>query len=409
MEENFRDVSGTLAGSEENSMGFRIEVDLMCIILLQWIFRRVLREKDEKRSQLPFLILIYSLVSTCVIDIVCAAVEGRPGPTWIVVNKIYTCAFMMLMAFTSYMWFIYSNTFTRSKKLETPENCWGYRVPLFILLILSLLSPWSEIIFKIDPVTNRSVPGYLGFIAYLIPCFYIIMAAIQLIIAFVYDPETKTVLSVETIFIFIVLPLASLVWNLFFDSLSTTVPAFSLILAAVCFDIQIGHISTDGLTGLNNKRQYLQFIQNCLLEPQGPLKLYLFMIDLDYFKHINDEYGHSEGDLALIEVAGLLKKICSGSQGMFLARYGGDEFVFVIKSRFEDEITQLKLDILKAIKERNDRTTKKYKLSVSIGYASYNYGEDTLESLTARADDMLYEEKTKHHIILDKENEKENA
>ncbi len=388
-------------------MGFRIEVDLMCIILMQWILRRLLKEKEEKRSQRPFLFLVYFLVGTCLADIGIAIVEGRAGTVSFILNTVFNALFLILMVCTCYSWFIYTNTFTRTKKLVTVDNCWGYRIPMFILIILTMFSPWSGIIYLISKDTNLAIAGYLGFLTFLIPCFYIVMSAIQLLIAFVYDPETKTVLSVETIVMFIALPVASLVWNIFFTGSSTTIPAFSLILAAVCFDVQIGHISTDGLTGLNNKRQYLQFIQNCLNEPQGPLKLYLFMIDLDYFKHINDEYGHSEGDNALIEVAELLKRICSGSQGMFLARYGGDEFVFVIKSRFEEEITNLKTDILKAIKERNDRSSKKYKLSVSIGYASYRYGEDTLESLTARADEMLYDEKTRHHIELDKASVKE--
>ncbi len=388
-------------------MGFRIEVDLMCIILMQWIFRRLLKEKEEKRSQRPFLFLVYFLVGTCVADAGCAIVADHVGNVWVTLNTVFTALFLIFMVCTCYMWFIYANTFTRTKKLVTADNCWGYRIPMFVLIVLTVCSPWSGIIYVINKDTNLTTAGYLGFLTFLIPCFYIIMAAIQLLIAFVYDPETKTVLSVETIVMFIALPLASLVWNLFFDSASTTIPAFSLILAAVSFDVQIGQISTDGLTGLNNKRQYLQFIENCLNEPQGPLKIYLFMIDLDYFKHINDEYGHSEGDNALIEVSELLKRICSGSQGMFLARYGGDEFVFVIKSRFEEEITNLKTDILKAIKERNDRTSKRYKLSVSIGYASYRYGEDTLESLTARADEMLYDEKTRHHIEIDKAIEKD--
>ncbi len=102
-----------------------------------------------------------------------------------------------------------------------------------------------------------------------------------------------------------------------------------------------------------------------------------------------------------------MKGICCGSQGMFLARYGGDEFVFVIKSRFSEEIINLKRDIIKAINERNERTTKKYKLSVSIGYAVYENGVDTLESLTAKADDMLYKEKEQHHAEIDKDTAKD--
>ncbi len=387
-------------------MGYRIEVDLICIILMQWIIRRTLKNKDERRSNGTFICLIWSLTLTGTCDIVCALVEKRADFVFYILNLIFTCLFICSLTFTSYMWLSYSTTFTRTKKLMNSDNHWGYRIPLYTLLILTILSPWGDMIYRIEPDINYAVVGYLGFLKHLVPCFYIIMAAVQLIVAFIYDPETKTVLSVETIFIFIVLPLVSLIWDGFFDSISTTIPAFSLILAAVCFDIQIGHISTDGLTGLNNKRQFLQFIQGCLIEPPGPLKTYLFMIDLDYFKYINDKHGHNEGDSALIEVAELLKGICSGSRGMFLARYGGDEFVFVIKSRFEEEVKNLRRDIIKAIEERNARTTKPYRLSVSIGYAVYDHDKDTLETLMAKADEMLYNEKERHHIELDKEREK---
>ena len=49
------------------------------------------------------------------------------------------------------------------------------------------------------------------------------------------------------------------------------------------------------------------------------------MMDMDHFKHINDEYGHLEGDAALVLLAGILKKVCVNYNGV-LARYGGDEF-----------------------------------------------------------------------------------
>jgi diguanylate cyclase (GGDEF)-like protein len=388
-------------------MGYRLEVDLICIILMQWIIRRLLKDKDERKSQRSFLYLVYSLSVTCAADAFCALVEGTMGHGWYILNQVLTCLFICMMVITSYMWLVYSTTFTRSKKLLNQDNIWGYRVPLFAALILTILSPWGGIIYTVSKATNYATAGYLSFVIFIVPGFYIVMAAVQLIIAFIYDPETKTVLSLETIILFIALPIFTLLLTLLFDTVSTTIPAFSLILAAVCFDIQIGHISTDGLTGLNNKRQFLQFINSCLTEPPGPLKTYLFMIDLDYFKHINDEYGHNEGDNALIEVAELLKGICCGSQGMFLARYGGDEFVFVIKSRFSEEIINLKRDIIKAINERNERTTKKYKLSVSIGYAVYENGVDTLESLTAKADDMLYKEKEQHHAEIDKDTAKD--
>ena len=89
-------------------------------------------------------------------------------------------------------------------------------------------------------------------------------------------------------------------------------------------------ISTDPLTKLNNRGQLHRYVSQ-----EGNLRMedrdtYIVMIDINDFKKINDTYGHWEGDSALVLLSGSITKVIrKRSMPIFLARYGGDEFILI--------------------------------------------------------------------------------
>jgi diguanylate cyclase (GGDEF)-like protein len=88
-------------------------------------------------------------------------------------------------------------------------------------------------------------------------------------------------------------------------------------------------IFEDDLTGIYNRRFLLNYLQHKVSwDSLESRTVSLLMMDLDYFKEINDTYGHGVGDKALIWVAGLVKKL-SGDKGLAI-RYGGDEFMILL-------------------------------------------------------------------------------
>lgn len=376
----------------------RIELDVFTIILIGWVIYRVFKDKEDRDSNINFGRTLCLIFAVAFFDIICACLEGKPGDTVrIILNIVYTIYLCSIFSM-SFQWFLYSTEFTRAKKIYTHENRMSFIIPYIILIILSILSIFAEILYRIDE-NNNIQPGILSIFLYILPYVFIAFAAIQLLFAFCFDTETKTDLSVETVVLFITLPVLALMFNMLARSFHSMAPTLAIVMVFVYFDFQVGHVSTDGLTGLNNKRQYLHYITSAMQEPKSPLKLYLLIADVDYFKDINDKFGHAEGDKALLEIAGILKRVCASSGGSFLARYGGDEFVIVFKARFADEIEDFKKEILKAIKERNESTGVRYKLSLSIGYSKYEPGE-TLETFTEHADEMLYYEKEDNHKLL---------
>ena len=151
-------------------------------------------------------------------------------------------------------------------------------------------------------------------------------------------------------------------------------------------------ISIDQLTGLNNRGQLQRYENQETAKGEG-IQLFVIMIDADDFKTINDTYGHAEGDRALILIAETMKaSVSSVPSFVFLARYGGDEFVIVVHTDDEAVVKNLIDMIRQGLRERHEKYALPYPLSISSGYAAMNYG-DTFRSCMVKADERLYQEK----------------
>lgn len=190
------------------------------------------------------------------------------------------------------------------------------------------------------------------------------------------------------------------------------------VILIVCFlDTTSRQISTDKLTGINN-RQYLmsfvvQEIQNQEEKKEKAPGLFLLMIDVDFFKEVNDRYGHQEGDEALIRVADVLKTSCACYAGRaFLARFGGDEFIIVCEAENPDQVSEFREKILMTMQQFNVWTYEKdakpfdpqdplHNLQLSVGIGSYKPGMTPVELLKS-ADKDLYRIKAEHHSIRNK-------
>jgi diguanylate cyclase (GGDEF)-like protein len=128
-------------------------------------------------------------------------------------------------------------------------------------------------------------------------------------------------------------------------------------------------------------------------------ELYLIMMDINYFKRINDTYGHVEGDKALKLVAHILKTIGGVYKSdLFIARFGGDEFSAVFESESEKRVRQLCSDIKDSLKR--DTEDRKYRLTIGAGFALYTGRSMTIDELYERADKALYEDKDRMKNLI---------
>lgn len=153
-------------------------------------------------------------------------------------------------------------------------------------------------------------------------------------------------------------------------------------------------ISIDPLTRLNNRKQ-LVYHYELWQRHSDSTPLYLLLIDANKFKSINDVYGHIQGDAALERIADALRLACRGLRSRAnIARYGGDEFVILVRTDDERALEALRGRINDCLAELNRAAAAPYELSVSIGIARAQQGK-TLKALISEADEKLYKEKAR--------------
>jgi diguanylate cyclase (GGDEF)-like protein len=148
----------------------------------------------------------------------------------------------------------------------------------------------------------------------------------------------------------------------------------------------------DDLTGLHNRRGFLTLAeQQMKLSRRNRTSSLLLFLDLDQLKHINDTFGHAEGNRAIAEAADVLRGCFRQSD--ILARLGGDEFAALAVNSSSDE-GSVRARLRDALDEVNAKPDRAYPLEFSAGVLQCGPGDDrSVETLLERADALMYEEK----------------
>lgn len=150
-------------------------------------------------------------------------------------------------------------------------------------------------------------------------------------------------------------------------------------------------IVKDSLTDLYNRRYCNQNLKNLSEQYIKTGEPYTLAIaDIDFFKKVNDTYGHTAGDEVLVSVAQIMKKSMAGKG--FAARWGGEEFLLVYTGcDMETTLTYLEM-LVEAIREmRVEYDDKAIKITISIGVATGN--GDSVDKVLCTADNRLYHAK----------------
>jgi diguanylate cyclase (GGDEF)-like protein/PAS domain S-box-containing protein len=149
----------------------------------------------------------------------------------------------------------------------------------------------------------------------------------------------------------------------------------------------------DPLTGIGNRR----FAEQTLAARLEELRRYgwsfaVLFIDIDHFKDVNDAHGHDSGDAVLRMIARTL----AGSLRSFdfLGRWGGEEFLAIVPMQLDNQLAPL-AGRCRALAERSSLSVgpRHVQVTVSIG-ATMAFSSDTVASVIARADDLMYQSKT---------------
>jgi diguanylate cyclase (GGDEF)-like protein len=161
--------------------------------------------------------------------------------------------------------------------------------------------------------------------------------------------------------------------------------------------------ATDVLTGISNRRHFLAMAEHELkraLHLHQPLTLAL--IDIDHFKPINDRFGHSSGDRALVEFANIIKENIREID--IFARFGGDEFVLLFPQTNRIQAVAIIERIRNALTARQiNLSDTPVAVTISTGIAGFEGEQDSVDELLKRADKGLYKSKEmgRNHISVE--------
>lgn len=293
-------------------------------------------------------------------------------------------------ALMCFCWFVYFEHLQGSPFVKSRRNVLISSSLVWIMGALLLVNLFTGIFFYVKGGTYYRGPWFI--LQYILAYVYVFAACGKALVGVFHEKNLSKRRMLAYLALFPVAPAGAGIIQFIYPQLPVacvTLSLATLILYQTGLDDMI---SIDPLTKLNNRKQ-LSFYYEQWQHREESTPLYLLLIDANKFKAINDTYGHIQGDKALEKIADALRISCGGLYYRAnIARYGGDEFVMLVRAEDEAEIEGLKKRINQNLAEMNREEDTPYDLSVSIGIARAER-EESLKEVIEKADKELYEEK----------------
>ena len=369
------------------------EANIVCVIIFGIMLFRDFLNIDRQEKQIEYDHALISFMLYFITDAFWASVIAGKLPR----NSftVLTCNFLncVLMALIVYAWlrFVLSaeQMPTRNEKRIRFLTALPLLVSVAGMVIAYLINPQ---IF-LDKDLNLQ-PIYTVF-QITVPCIYIVVILIYALRRAAKE-ESRAERNMHLFIGFF--PLLVILGGLLQVLVLPETPVFCFCCAILMLVFYINNmetqISTDQLTGLNNRRQLERYsVQKSNARREGR-RTFAIMFDIDDFKKINDTYGHAAGDGALVNMADAFRSAMrKQNMPMFLARYGGDEFTMIIYPT--DGTAQETL--IREVREQAERIClarkTPYMLRIGAGYDELKDGDDTIAECIRRADEKLYLDK----------------
>ena len=369
-------------------------MNLFCVLLLTMIFNSIRKSSDQRMSQHMFAWFIIASILLCLSDFIWGLIDFSTFWTFsqgvsFAVNAVYyifTCV-------ASYMWFLFSENEQDSKVVKSKTGLVLSLLPLLVYIVLVVGSYKHGWLFYIDG-DGKYQRGDFYIIKIIIACFYIGTTSFK---ATAKAFMKKNYLNKEkylALASFVAFPSVAVILQVLFvgSPMISAGVAFAAVQVYIFSREQL--ISVDPLTNLNNRNVFMHYLDSKMKSNNDSKDLYLFVMDLDYFKKINDTFGHIEGDEAIVMVADVLRSVVRKTN-YFVCRYGGDEFIAVCETDKDFNPEEFGNEINRLLIEETLRKDKVYNLHLSIGYAKYNDIIETIPEFIDIADERLYEIKNK--------------
>ena len=371
------------------------EASVVCVIIFAIMLFRDLLNVDRQEKQIKYDHALIAFMLYFISDALWAAVIAGMLPKNHFTVLSTNFANYVLMAAITYTWLRYVMAVEQVPRRDTSRTKFAILFPFYIATIALIVTYLVKPGVLLDEDFN--LQGAYSVFQIAVPCVYI--AAVLIYTLRRARVEDSPLERRKHLFVGC-FPLMVIAGGLFQILVLTETPVFCFCCAILMLVFYINsmeaQISTDPLTGLNNRGQLLHYTsQKANVHMEGR-HTFVVMFDINDFKSINDTYGHAEGDRALVIVAESLKAVAKNrSSSTFLARYGGDEFILITHLTGEEEVEPLIAEIRAHIEARCREDKIPYVVSLGAGCDELRSDEDAFQPCMQRADEKLYLDKAR--------------
>lgn len=367
-----------------------VEMNFFALIILLLIYLNIRRKNVTYPNELKLYLCILAVDALILsMDSLTWIFDGKNDPIGTFILTIANVIYYILDPVICMLWALYIDYQINHDSSRIRRYLPVLLIPVMVNAILALLSIRGDYLFYIDENSVYHRGAYFLFLP-AINLFYFANTSLYIIChrKRIHRPYIRTAL------LFALFPIVGAIVQILYYGVSIIWICMTISILMVFINIQNEQINLDYLTGLFNRRQLDFYLQEAIRNQKE--KLAGIMLDLDSFKHINDQYGHYIGDEALKFTSDILKKTFV-NQG-FISRFGGDEFVILLNikqaSDLEEAIEKLRINFMNF----NNEHSLPYAINFSIGAAIYE--EDTHrngQEFLNYIDTLMYEDKQTYY------------
>ena len=304
---------------------------------------------------------------------------------------VFSTLSLLSLFLCAFFWFLYVERKLSTKLSDNKGELIIFCVPAMACAGLIVTTPFTHLIFSYsaEGVYTR---GDLYFFLLATAFFYLLLASGRARQGMINAKTAAQKTEYRYLMFFLVFPIGAGVIDLFIPHLPVMELVVLLAIILVYLTLQQSQIYTDALTGLNNRRVTEDYFKTQLESISEEQPMYVLLGDINKFKNVNDTFGHVEGDRALKAVSRELKAYAD-KKHYHLARWGGDEFIFIGKKPEMDEPEVVIAELHDRMEELNQKEEFPFKLSMTVGYTAHTKPDVGLDVVIREADHDMYTKK----------------
>ncbi len=369
------------------------QANLACAVIFTIMLAHDLLGVDRQEKQIKFDNALAAFIAYFISDIIwCAVITGHLHKTIYSVALVNILNYIFMVLIT-YNWLNYVLA-----ALQTPgRNRRSFKIATALPLVISFLLFMIVYFTRPQLIVDQSLDTTRFYDAFQVtlPDVYILAT---LFYSFKEAREARDIVERRRCIALGLLPvlilLAGLVQILILPDSAVFCLCSAILMVTFYIDSMDSQISQDPLTKLNNRGQLRRYARQENNLYRDDSDSYIFMLDINGFKKINDTYGHAEGDRALALTANALRSAVSEMESrIFLCRYGGDEFTLIMHTDGSETPEDLADKVRETLRDSCRKEDLPYELEMSMGWDKLEREGDTAQKCIARADRKLYETK----------------